>query len=98
MSAIGGAAALARLWQWSYNRYGCPEETRFTIAYSPVPDKTVPSGIGGVLATVHEITGKVLGERRVAVLRDPVSLILLLPRSIISDGPFSPPSAPILHD
>ena len=52
------------------NRYGTPEETHFTIAYSPVPDETVPSGIGGVFATVHEITGKVVGERRVVVLRD----------------------------
>ena len=32
--------------------------------------KTVPRGIGGVLATVHEITEKVVGERRVAMLRD----------------------------
>ncbi|HUG13397.1 MAG TPA: ATP-binding protein, partial [Thermomicrobiales bacterium] len=52
------------------NRRGFPEETHFTIAYSPVPDDTVPGGIGGVLATVHEITEKVLGERRITVLRD----------------------------
>ena len=52
------------------NRHGFVEESHFTIAYSPVPDETVPSGIGGVLATVHEITGKVVGDRRVLVLRD----------------------------
>ena len=52
------------------NRYGFVEETHFTIAYSPVPDETVPSGIGGVLATVHEITEKVVGERRIVALRD----------------------------
>jgi signal transduction histidine kinase/CheY-like chemotaxis protein len=52
------------------NRYGFVEETHFTIAYSPVPDETVPGGIGGVLATVHEITEKVIGERRIVVLRD----------------------------
>ena len=52
------------------NRRGFVEETHFTIAYSPVPDETVPSGIGGVLATVHEITEKVIGERRVVALRD----------------------------
>jgi signal transduction histidine kinase len=52
------------------NRKGFFEETHFTIAYSPVPDETVPSGIGGVLATVHEITEKVVGERRVRALRD----------------------------
>ncbi|MGA8399667.1 MAG: ATP-binding protein [Stellaceae bacterium] len=52
------------------NRYGFPEETHFTIAYSPVPDDTAPRGIGGVLATVHEITEKIVGERRIAALRD----------------------------
>ncbi len=52
------------------NRHGFVEESHFTIAYSPVPDETVLSGIGGVLATVHEITGKVVGDRRVVVLRD----------------------------
>jgi signal transduction histidine kinase len=52
------------------DRHGFLEETHFTIAYSPVPDDTVASGIGGVLATVHEITEKVVGQRRIAVLRD----------------------------
>ncbi len=52
------------------NRRGFFEETHFTIAYSPVPDETAPNGIGGVLATVHEITAKVVGERRVHALRD----------------------------
>ncbi len=52
------------------NRLGFTEETHFTVAYSPVPDETVPGGIGGVLATVHEITDKVVGNRRVMLLRD----------------------------
>ena len=52
------------------NRYGFTEETHFTIAYSPVPDESEPQGIGGVLATVTEITEKVIGERRIVVLRD----------------------------
>jgi signal transduction histidine kinase/CheY-like chemotaxis protein len=52
------------------NRSGFFEETHFTIAYSPVPDESVRGGIGGVLATVHEITEKVVGERRVRALRD----------------------------
>lgn len=46
------------------------EETHFTVAYSPVPDDTVQNGIGGVLATVHEITDKVISERRLALLRE----------------------------
>jgi signal transduction histidine kinase/DNA-binding response OmpR family regulator len=52
------------------NRHGFLEEAHFTIAYSPVPDETAPGGIGGVLATVNEITEKVVGERRVITLRD----------------------------
>jgi hypothetical protein len=35
------------------NRSGFTEETHWTIAYSPVPDDTVASRIGGVLGTVH---------------------------------------------
>ncbi len=52
------------------NRHDFLEESHFTIAYSPVPDDTVARGIGGVLATVHEITEKVIGERRIVILRD----------------------------
>jgi len=52
------------------NRHGYFEETHFTIAYSPVPDDAAPRGIGGVLATVHEITDKIVGERRIEALRD----------------------------
>jgi signal transduction histidine kinase len=52
------------------HRHDFTEETHFTIAYSPVPDETAVGGIGGVLATVHEITQKVIAERRGAVLRD----------------------------
>jgi hypothetical protein len=52
------------------NRYGFIEETHFTIAYSPAPDETAPNGIGGVLATVVEISEKIVAERRVIALRD----------------------------
>ncbi|POY37325.1 hypothetical protein C3K47_06045 [Solitalea longa] len=52
------------------NRKGFFEETHFTIAYSPVPDPEATNGIGGVLATVNEITAQIIGERRIALLRD----------------------------
>jgi len=52
------------------DRHGFMEETHFTIAYSPVPDADAPGGIGGVLATVHEITAQVVQARRVMALRD----------------------------
>jgi signal transduction histidine kinase/BarA-like signal transduction histidine kinase len=66
----GGAATWMDDILLEINRHGFVEETHFTIAYSPVPDEDVPSGIGGVLATVQETTEKVIGERRIGILRD----------------------------
>jgi PAS domain S-box-containing protein len=66
----GGPATWMEDLALELNRHGFVEETHFTVAYSPVPDETAPRGIGGVLATVHEITQKVVGERRIAALRD----------------------------
>src|SRR5579862_6969145 len=66
----GGPATWSDDIELQINRVGFTEETHFTVAYSPVPDETVPGGIGGVLATVHEITEKVIGERRITILRD----------------------------
>jgi PAS domain S-box-containing protein len=66
----GGAATWMEDLELEINRHGFVEETHFTVAYSPVPDETAPRGIGGVLATVHEITEKIIGERRVMTLRD----------------------------
>ena len=51
----GGPATWMEDIQLEINRYGFVEESHFTIAYSPVPDETVSGGIGGVLATVHDI-------------------------------------------
>ncbi|MGZ8216476.1 ATP-binding protein [Methylomagnum sp.] len=45
-------------------RPGTLEPAHFAVGLSPVPDDTAPDGVGGVLATFHDITGKVLGERR----------------------------------
>jgi PAS domain S-box-containing protein len=66
----GGPATWMEDIELEIQRSNFAEETHFTVAYSPVPDETAPRGIGGVLATVHEITGKVIGERRVGILRD----------------------------
>jgi signal transduction histidine kinase/DNA-binding response OmpR family regulator len=46
------------------------EESHFRLAYSPVPDETVKTGIGGVLATVTEITEQVYADRQTRTLRD----------------------------
>ncbi|MGC1577212.1 MAG: response regulator [Beijerinckiaceae bacterium] len=66
----GGPSTWIEDFELHIQRLGTPEETHFTVAYSPVPDDTTSRGIGGVLATVHEITQKVVAERRVEVLRD----------------------------
>lgn len=52
------------------NRHGFVEETYFTYSYSALPDPSAPNGIGGVLGTIQETTQKVLGERRMHLLRD----------------------------
>ena len=66
----GGPATWIEDFDLEVQRHGFVEESHFTVAYSPVPDESAPRGIGGVLATVHEITEKVIGERRVGMLRD----------------------------
>ncbi|WGS55254.1 HAMP domain-containing histidine kinase (plasmid) [Paraburkholderia sp. D15] len=45
------------------------EETHFRLAYSPVPDESVEAGIGGVLATVTEISEQIFSERQMGTLR-----------------------------
>jgi signal transduction histidine kinase len=65
----GGTATWIEDLELEIKRFDFTEESHFTVAYSPVPDDTVPRGIGGVLATVHEITEKVIGERRIDILR-----------------------------
>jgi PAS domain S-box-containing protein len=67
---LGGPSTWMEDIELEVNRHGYFEESHFTIAYSPVPDDTAPHGIGGVLATVHEITEKVIGQRRVAILSE----------------------------
>src|SRR3954470_19188934 len=39
------------------------EDACFTVSYSPVPDDTTPSGVGGVLITAVETTKRVWAER-----------------------------------
>ncbi|HVA90459.1 MAG TPA: PAS domain-containing protein, partial [Chloroflexota bacterium] len=50
------------------DRNGYVEECYFTFSYSPIRDET--GGIGGVFTAVTETTGRVLGERRLATLRE----------------------------
>jgi signal transduction histidine kinase len=67
----GGPAATSDDLALALDRRLPREETHFRIAYSPVPDETVqPTGIGGVLATVTEITEEAYGARQLRTLRE----------------------------
>jgi PAS domain S-box-containing protein len=52
------------------NRHGFVGESYFTWSYSPLPHASAPNGVGGVFCTVQETTEKVIGERRILLLRD----------------------------
>jgi signal transduction histidine kinase len=59
------------------------EEAHFRLAYSPVPDESVPeTGVGGVLATVNEISEKVFADRQLGTLRDLASRAAAEPRTV----------------
>jgi signal transduction histidine kinase len=49
-------------------RSGFPEETYHTFSYSPVYDDQIR--VAGMLCVVTEVTDRVIGERRLRVLRD----------------------------
>ncbi len=49
-------------------RSGYPEETYHTFSYSPLPDDH--GAVGGLLCVVTEDTDRVIGERRMATLRE----------------------------
>ncbi|HET7191676.1 MAG TPA: PAS domain S-box protein [Pseudolabrys sp.] len=55
---------------WRIQRYGVPEDARFTLSYSPIPDPTAPNGIGGVLATAFETTKRWRDEETLRVLTE----------------------------
>src|SRR5262249_56507438 len=55
---------------WRIIRHGVPEEARFTLRYSPIPDPSSPNRIGGVLATAFETTQRVRNEQSLRVLSE----------------------------
>ena len=63
-----GQAVGAEDWMLPLDRHGYLEECFFTFSYSPVRDES--GGVGGVLVTVTETTGRVVGERRLLTLRN----------------------------
>ena len=64
-----GEAFWAKDLLFELERHGFPEETYFDVSYDPV---RVESGdVGGVYCIVTETTERVVGERRLALLRRP---------------------------
>ena len=49
-------------------RHGYQEETYYTFSYSPVPNER--GGTGGIICANTDDTQRIIGERRMAVLRD----------------------------
>jgi signal transduction histidine kinase/DNA-binding response OmpR family regulator len=63
-----GEAFWAQDLLFEIERYGFPEETYFDVSYDPV---RIESGaVGGVFCIVTETTERVVGQRRMALLRD----------------------------
>ena len=63
-----GEAFWAKDLMFEIERHGFPEETYFDVSYDPV---RVESGeVGGVYCIVTETTERVVGERRMGVLKD----------------------------
>lgn len=65
----GGPASWMEDLSVKMHRNNFVEETHFIIAYSPMPDANAANGIGGVLATVNEITEEIFGKRQMETLR-----------------------------
>ena len=63
-----GEAFQARDLLFILERNGFVEETYFDVSYDPVRDES--GSVGGVFCIVTETTGRVVGERRLALLRD----------------------------
>src|SRR6516225_3518399 len=63
-----GEAFWARDLLFEIERYGFREETYFDVSYDPVRDES--GEVGGVFCIVTETTERVVGARRLALLRD----------------------------
>ncbi len=63
-----GEAFWAKDHLFELERHGYLEETYFDVSYDPVRDET--GRVGGLFCIVSETTGRIIGERRLAALRD----------------------------
>ena len=63
-----GEAFTANDMLFPLQRHGFVEDTYFDVSYDPVRDES--GAVGGVFCIVTETTGRVVGERRLGLLRD----------------------------
>lgn len=67
-AAMRGEASYSEAELLVMQRNGYPEETYYTFSFSPVPDDE--GGIGGIVCANTDDTDRVIGERRLALLRE----------------------------
>jgi len=63
-----GEAFWAKDHLFALERHGYVEETYFDVSYDPIRDES--GRVGGLFCIVSETTGRIIGERRLAALRD----------------------------
>ena len=63
-----GEAFWAKDHLFGLERHGYVEETYFDVSYDPIRDES--GRVGGIFCIVSETTGRLVGERRLAALRD----------------------------
>jgi PAS domain S-box-containing protein len=56
------------------------EDARFTVSYSPVPDASVSTGVGGILITAVETTNRVLTEKALRATEERYRSAMMLGR------------------
>src|SRR5580704_2953902 len=57
------------------------EDARFTISYSPIPDVSAPTGVGGVLITAVETTNRVTTEQALRASEERYRTAMMLGRT-----------------
>jgi PAS domain S-box-containing protein len=65
---VTGEAFWAKDHLFGLERHGYVEETYFDVSYDPIRDES--GRVGGIFCIVSETTGRLVGERRLAALRD----------------------------
>jgi PAS domain S-box-containing protein len=76
MSGTSGGFAFERLPLRLSRNGGDSEVAFFTVSYSPIPDASAPTGVGGVLITAVEISKAVRTEKTLKTIQDRYEMAL----------------------